>query len=130
MVWRGNEQSLSLFLRGGYAPPDRNLVSYYLDGGAALKGPIEGRPHDVLSFAVAYAKISPDAAAADRDASAVVRNYETVFELDYSARVAPWWTIQPDIQYVVHPNGGQSPTDPTQRIGNAFVTGIRSTVKF
>ncbi len=130
MVWRGNEQSLSLFLRGGYAPPDRNLVSYYLDGGAALKGPIEGRPHDVLSFAVAYAKISPDAAAADRDASAVVRNYETVFELDYSARVAPWWTIQPDIQYVVHPNGGQNPTDPTQRIGNAFVTGIRSTVKF
>ena len=68
MIWRGKQQSLSLFLRGGYAPRDRNLVSYYVDGGAALKGPFNGRPDDVLSFAVAYAKISPDAAAADRDA--------------------------------------------------------------
>ena len=59
-----------------------------------------------------------------------MRDYETVFELDYSARIAPWWTIQPDIQHVIHPNGGQSPTDPMQRIGNAFVAGIRSTVKF
>jgi len=130
MVWRGKQQSLSLFLRGGYAPSDRNLVSYYVDGGAALKGPFEGRPHDVLSFAVAYAKISPDAAAVDRDASAVVRDYETVFELDYSARIAPWWTVQPDIQYIVHPNGGQNPNDPAQRLRNAFVTGLRSTVKF
>ena len=129
-VWRGNQQSLSLFLRGGYAPPDRNLVTYYVDGGAALKGPVSGRPDDVLTLAVAYAKISPDAAAADRDAASVVRDYETVFELDYSARIAPWWTIQPDVQYVIHPNGGQNPTDPTRRIGNAFVTGIRSTVKF
>ena len=130
MVWRGKQQSLSLFLRGGYAPSDRNLVSYYVDRGAALKGTFGGRPDDVLSFAVAYAKISPDAAAADRDAAAVVRDHETVFELDYSAQIAPWWTIQPDIQYIIHPNGGQNPNDPTQQIGNAFVTGLRSTVKF
>jgi porin len=130
MVWRGKEQSLNLFLRGGYAPSDRNLVSYYVDGGAAFKGPFEGRAEDILTFAVAYAKISPDAAVADRDASAAVRDYETVFELDYSARIAPWWTIQPDVQYIIHPNGGQNPNDPTQRIGNAFVTGLRSTVKF
>jgi porin len=129
-IWRGKQQSLSLFLRGGYAPPDRNLVTYYVDGGAALKGPINGRPDDVLSFAVAYAKISPDAAAADRDASVVVRDYETVFELDYSVQMAPWWTIQPDIQYIIHPNGSQNPNNSAQRIGNAFVTGLRSTVKF
>lgn len=95
-----------------------------------MKGPCEGRPHDVLSLTVACAKISPDAAAANQDASAGVRDYETVFELDYSARIAPWWTIQPDIQYIIHPNGGQNPNDPAQRVGNAFVAGIRSTVKF
>lgn len=129
-VWRGKEQSLSMFLRGGFAPSDRNLVSFYVDGGAALKGPFTDRSDDVLSFAVAYAKISPNAAAADQDAAAVVRDYETVLELDYSAQIAPWWTVQPDIQYIIHPNGGQNPADPTQRIGNAFVTGLRSTVKF
>jgi porin len=130
MVWRDQKQSLNLFLRGGLAPPDRNLVSFYVDGGAALKGPFADRPDDVVSFAVAYAKISPDAAAADRDALAVVRDSETVFELDYSAQIAPWWTVQPDIQYIIRPNGGQNPGDPTQRIGNAFVTGLRSTIKF
>jgi len=129
-VWRESGRSLSLFLRGGIAPPDRNLVSYYIDGGTALKGPFDERPDDVLSFGVAYARISPDASAADRDASAVVRDYEAVFELDYSARITPWWTVQPDVQYIIHPNGGQNPDDPTQRIGNAFVTGLRSTVKF
>jgi len=130
MVWRGHMQSLNLFLRGGFAPSDRNLVSFYVDGGAALKAPFANRPDDVVSFAVAYAKISPDAAAADRDALAVVRDSETVFEFDYSAQIAPWWTVQPDIQYIIHPNGGQNPSDPTQRTGNAFVTGLRSTVKF
>jgi porin len=67
---------------------------------------------------------------ADKDASAVLRDYEMVFELDYSARIAPWWTIQPDIQFIMHPDGGQNPNDPMQRIGSALVTGLRSTVKF
>jgi len=130
MVWRGQKQSLNVFVRGGFAPTDRNLVSFYVDGGAALKGPFANRPDDIISFAVAYAKISPDAAAADSDASSVVRDFETVFELNYSAQISPWWTVQPDIQYIIHPNGGQNPSDPTRRIGNALVTGLRSTVKF
>jgi porin len=81
---------------------------------------------------VAYAKFSPDAAAADRGEfpSVVVRDYETSFELDYAALIAPWWTVQSDIQYIIHPNGGQNPSEPTQRIGAAFVTGLRSTIKF
>ena len=131
-VWRGKESSLNLFLRGGYAPSDRNLVSYYVDAGAGLKGPLPGRPDDTLTFGVAYAKISKDIAAVDQDTvpAVVVRDYEAVFELSYAARLAPWWTVQPDLQYIVHPNGGQDPNDPAQRLGNAFLAGIRSTIKF
>ena len=132
MVWRGKESSLNLFLRGGFAPSDRNLVSYYVDAGAGLKGPLPGRPDDTLTFGVAYAKISKDIAAVDQDTvpAVVVRDYEAVFELNYALQVAPWWTVQPDLQYIVHPNGGQNPNDLTQRLGNAFLAGIRSTIKF
>ena len=60
----------------------------------------------------------------------IVRDYEAVFEVNYALQVAPWWTLQPDIQYIVHPNGGQSGDDPTVRLDNAFVVGMRSTIKF
>jgi porin len=130
MVWRGKEQSLNLFLRGGAVPADRNLVSFYVDGGAGFKGLLPGRADDTLTFGIAYAGISPDAAALDRDAGNVVRDYELVLEASYAAQIAPWWTLQPDIQYIVHPHGGQNPDDPALRLGNALIAGVRSSIKF
>jgi porin len=136
MVWRGGQSSLNFFVRAGASPSDRNLVSYYVDGGAGLKGPLPGRPDDTLTFGVAYAKISHDAVALDRDFLTLggppyaVRDAETVFELNYAAQIAPWWTVQPDVQYIVHPAGGQNGDDPTQAIDHAFIAGIRSTIKF
>lgn len=135
-VWRGRESSLNLFVRGGFSPSDRNLISYYVDGGAGIKGLLPGRADDVLTFGVAYAKISRDAVAADQDALALsgppyaIRDEEVVFELSYAAQIAPWWIVQPDLQYIVHPNGGQNPDDPTLTLDHAFVAGIRSTIKF
>ena len=132
MVWRGHESSLNLFARGGFMPSDRNLVSYYVDAGLGLKGALPGRPDDTLGFGVAYARISKDVASADQDTApaVVVRDYEMVFELNYAYQIAPWWTVQPDLQYIVHPNGGQNPNDATLRLENAFVAGVRSTIKF
>jgi len=135
MVWRGPASSLNLFVRGGASPSDRNLISYYVDGGAGIKGLLPGRADDVLTFGVAYARISRDAVALDRDMLAIagppyaIRDAEIVFEASYAAQIAPWWIVQPDIQYIVHPNGGQNP-DPTLTHGHAFVGGIRSTIKF
>ncbi len=137
MVWRSDKQSLNLFMRGGFSPSDRNLISYYVDGGAGFKGPLSGRPDDVLTLGVAYAKISRDAAALDRDTLTLngppfpIRNEEVVFELSYQAQIAPWWNVQPDLQYIVHPGGNVTdPNDPKATLGNAFVAGIRSTIKF
>jgi porin len=137
MVWRADKQSLNLFLRGGISPSDRNLISYYVDGGAGFKGPLPGRADDVLTFGVAYAKISRDAAALDQDTLALngppypIRDEEVVFELSYQAQIAPWWTMQPDLQYIVHPGGNvPDPNNPYATVGNAFVVGVRSTIKF
>ncbi len=124
-------------MRGGFSPSDRNLISYYVDGGAGFKGPLSGRPDDVLTVGVAYAKISRDAAALDRDTLTrngppfPIRNEEVVFELSYQAQIAPWWTVQPDLQYIVRPGGNApDPDNANATVGNALVAGIRSTIKF
>jgi porin len=137
MVWREGARSLNLFLRGGVSPSDRNLISAYVDGGAGVKGLLPSRADDVLTFGVAYARISSDATAADQDALAFngppfpIRDYEMVFELNYAAQIAPWWTVQPDLQYIVHPGGHVAdPDDASATVDNAFVAGIRSSIKF
>ena len=137
MVWRGGERSLNLFVRAGVAPSDRNLLSFYIDGGAGFTGLLPGRPSDVLTFGVSYAKISGDATAADQDAALFappypVRDHEVVFELSYAMQIAPWWTVQPDLQYIVHPGGNvPDPNDPNAApVKDAVIAGIRSTIKF
>ncbi len=137
MVWRADKTSLNLFLRGGFAPSDRNLISFYADGGFGIKGPLAGRADDVLTFGVSYAKISTDASALDQDTLALngppypIRDEEVVFELTYQVQIAPWWIVQPDLQYVVHPGGNvPDPNNANAVLGNALVAGVRSTIKF
>jgi porin len=135
-VWASPKQSLNLFVRGGASPSDRNLISYYVDGGAGFKGLLPGRADDVLTFGIAYAGISGDAAALDQDTLNIsgppyaIRDHEIVLELSYMMQLAPWWTLQPDLQYIVHPNGGQNADDPTLTIDHALMAGLRSTIKF
>jgi porin len=129
-VWRGRDSSVALFLRGAVAPRDGNLIPAYVDGGLAWKGPLPGRKDDTFTVGIAYADIGADVAAADRAAGNVVRDYELVLEASYMVQVAQWWTVQPDVQFIVHPNGGQDPQRPAERLGNALILGVRSTVKF
>jgi porin len=137
MIWRGDARSVNVFMRGGIAPSDRNLLSLYVDGGIAVKGPLAGRPDDKLAFGAVYAKISPNASALDQDRLSAngppypIRSSEMVFEASYTAQIAPWWSIQPDVQYIVRPSGGvPDPNDPARTVGNALVAGVRSTINF
>jgi porin len=47
-----------------------------------------------------------------------VKRRETVFELTYRTRLAPWLALQPDAQYIIDPG-----TDPA--LGNALAVGLR-----
>ncbi len=136
MLWRGDAGSFSVFGRAGGSPSDRNLLSYYIDGGFGVKG-LFNRPDDTLTFGVAYNKISKDASGLDQDLLALngppqpIRNSEVVFELSYMYQVAPWWIVQPDVQYIVRPGGNVAhPDDANSTVGNAFVFGARSTIVF
>ena len=51
----------------------------------------------------------------------------------YQYEVEAGLTLQPNVQYIVHPGGGA--TDPTaagrgRRLGDALVLGLRTVVKF
>ena len=46
---------------------------------------------------------------------------ETTVELTYLAQLGSWLTVQPDLQYVIHPGG-------TRATQNAVVSGLRVAV--
>jgi carbohydrate-selective porin OprB len=95
------------FVRVVAAPADRNLIDLYLDAGLTFNDLINSRPDDTVGLGVASGRISPPAAAHDRDLAVItgmpmpVRDYEAAIELTYQMQVAPNWSVQPDLQFIV-----------------------------
>ena len=141
MLWRRPDtasQGLAAFLRIGYAPPDRNLISLEIDAGLTFKGLLPGRELDILGVGTSFGRIG-DARRLDQDEiqftgiQRPVRDYEAVLEVTYEAHIAPWWVLQPDLQLVFHPGGYISAPPPApagQPIPNAVVIGLRSAITF
>jgi len=129
------DQGLAGFVRLTGSPQDRNLVDFYVDAGFVYTGLIPARPNDKIGIAAAYAKISDRARDLDRDVNLFggsffpVRSAETGIEVTYKARVAPWWTLQADLQYILRPSGGVLNEDGSPR-QNSWIAGIRSAVTF
>jgi porin len=142
MLWRRPEtatQGLAAFIRVGDAPPNRNLFSLEVDAGLTYKGLFPDRELDLLGVAASYGRIGNAARRLSRDeilftgAGGITRDYETVLEITYQARIAPWWVLQPDLQLVFHPGGHipePSPASATRPIPNALVLGLRSAITF
>ncbi len=123
------KQGLVGFLRAAAAPADRNLAEWGVDGGLVWKGLIPSRDWDTLAIAASYLRISDDIRRGQRAANGVlpgafvVADYEGVIELNYKAQIAAWWTLQPSLQYVLHPGG-------SSEIPNAWVFIIQTTIRF
>jgi porin len=140
MIWRPSDdspRSIGVFARIMGAPGDRNLINFSVNAGVALKAPLPGRDDDSLGVGFGIAKVSPSAAALDSDTAVFsgspfpVRGSETFIEVTYQIQATGWWQLQPDFQYVFNPGGGiQNPHNPTQRVGNEAIFGLRSIVTF
>lgn len=122
------QQGLMAFFRTAAAPADRNLVSLGVDGGVVYKGLIRGRDWDTLGIAGSYLKVSPDISRAYRDAALLKPDYEGVIETSYKAQITAWWTLQPSLQYVIHPGGRLDIAH--QSISDAFVFILQTTLRF
>lgn len=133
-IWQSpadQSRNLNLFARIMGAPDAQNLIDFSLNGGLTLAAPLPGRDNDQAGLDFGLAKISARTAAFDRDSGLPARGTEALFELTYQAQVTPWLVLQPDLQFILNPGAGiPNPADPTQRLHNELVTGIRSVVTF
>lgn len=121
------------FFRVAGAPRDRNLTEFGIDGGIVVKGLIPGRDWDTLGLGLSYLKISKDirqgvrSVNADIGTSFKLPDYEGLVELSYKAQLTAWWTLQPSVQWVLHP-GGQ--TDLANQPGDAIAFVLQTTLRF
>lgn len=141
-IWRSNDASkrkLNVFIRPMFTPfQHRNLVSFSIDAGLTLYGPLPKRDDDTFAVGVSVARASSGASGYDRQLQfyqpavyTPVRSAETFVEATYQLQVTPWWQIQPDVQYIINPGAGiADPNDPTQKLKNELVVGLRTNVTF
>jgi porin len=141
-IWRSKEnanRSLNVFFRPMFTPyQDRNLVSASINAGFALHAPLSGRDNDVFGIEMGTVWATSAASSFDRQMQVYqpsvytpIRSSETFIEATYQFQLLPSWQIQPDVQYFINPGLGISnPDDPTQRIKNEFVVGLRTNITF
>ena len=96
--------------------PDQqiNTMPFFAAAGVLYRGLLPGRDKDALAAVAYYGAFSRDLPG---------QKAETVLELTYSLLLTPWLTVQPDIQYVIHPSGRSS-------VSNALVIGAQISITF
>jgi porin len=126
------KQGLAGFFRVAAAPEDRNLASLGIDGGLVYKGLIPTRDWDTIGIAASYLEISDDIIEGQEFVNSffppgfqpfTIADYEAVIEASYRAQITAWWTLQPDIQWVIHPGGSEA-------ISDAVVFLVMTTLRF
>lgn len=118
-----SDQGLGCFARVGFAPADRNFLSFYCDAGVTYKGLIPTRDQDTLGCAFAYGQLSSGGRISVAEEGFDPAGAEMVLEVSYQAQITPALILQPDIQYVIQP-GARSD------LGNALVIGGRASITF
>jgi porin len=122
-IYSKTSRAISLFVRSGGAPSNTNFVDYYIEGGFNFTGFVPGRDNDVAGLALARSHVSGEFSTASELSGGPAYTAETVIEATYKAQLAPWWSVQPDAQYIVTPGGFSG-------AHNAVVLGVRTTVAF
>jgi len=115
ILQRDRQHRVSAFLRVGHAWGGAYPLSSYQGAGLVRSGPLLVGSEEQVGLAIASAKNDGAFRAAQAAIGQPVKSRETVIELAYRTRLAPWLAIQPDIQYIRQPE-----TDPALRDALAF----------
>jgi porin len=139
MVWKQpgtKDQGVGLFLQVMGAPDTINVSNLFIEAGLNWKGPFPGRDSDIFGLGVSYLGISSATRHFGSDvvfftgAGSPYRADETVIEATYLYQVAPWWTLQPDLQIVVNPGANIPSSLSSKPLDNSVIAGIRAAVTF
>ncbi|MCY6381885.1 carbohydrate porin [Hoeflea prorocentri] len=95
-------RGLWAWLALSYAPPDLNEIMFMAAGGLSYVGPFNSRPEDSLSFIAAMGVFSKHLAG---------QTAETILEVNYRAQILPAFYVQPDVQFILNPDGKSSIDD-------------------
>jgi porin len=136
MIWRAADpdRNINVFVRPMWTPiQDRNLITFSLNAGVTMHEPIFGRDDDTFGLGMGYTHVSSGQQAFNREEAyyepgtyVPVRSGETFLEATYQYQANAWLQIQPDLQYVIYPGAGlANPNNPSKRIGNELVYGLR-----
>ena len=99
-----SKQGLTPFAVVTVAPSDRNPFPFFYSTGLVYQGLIPRRDRDTMAVGLAYGKFSR---------ALKGQAFEMILEWTYEVALAPWLTLQPDMQYIFKPGG-------TGDIPNAF----------
>lgn len=105
------------WLRAGIADARVNRIASYVGGGVTLASPLGSRDGDDAGISVMRAGFGGPA----RRAVPGSRRAETTIEATYHVSLGGGLAVQPDVQYVIHPDGAPGRRD-------AFVAGLRLTL--
>jgi porin len=68
-------------------------------------------------------RITTDGGTPNNLSPGALPDYEMAIEATYQINLAPWWSLQPDFQYIIHPGGSRA-------IDDAIVIGLRTKISF
>lgn len=123
VFFKRNAQQYGAFISLILAEPDKNTFPFFLNGGMTLKGLIPSREKDVTCLGFAYGDFSKDIRRNNKINHQPLQHAETDLECNYTIFINPNNSIQPCIQYVIHPNGQYN-------IPNALVFAVQATFGF
>lgn len=117
------QQTVSGFLQFGVADRRVNRFQHYLGAGLTATGFVPGRASDELGLAVAIARNGNPYLYQQQLLGAAAQRAETAVELTYLAQLSQRLSLQPSVQYVIHPN-------TLSAVSNAWTLQVRAEMAF
>lgn len=94
VVSKTGDNSTSVFAQLAVSPQNKNLHNYYIGGGIRISGLISSNPDCFLGAAFAHAGFNDN-----------TLKDETTFEIFYNMQIMENFSVKPDVQYIMNPNG-------------------------
>ncbi|MDZ7895151.1 MAG: carbohydrate porin [Sphingobium sp.] len=96
----GEDAGIHIFARAGFSDGKTTPFKSGFQLGALVRGLIRRRPDSQLSFGVEHGDLSRGFVRGVRDMGIASSHAETGGEITFSDKIAPWLSVQPDLQYI------------------------------